>query len=161
MRAPGITFLQGEFIKVTLSRVLVAVLAFGFGLLTQAVVANLNLTPDEDISPVLAERENELHKLYEAAGMTGDMDLQSAWQKELECLGEDGLLDALPVDRDGEMWCVRRDGTEYRTNRKGFDDFMSKHAQWSVNNLSFLEEVGTAKKARQYVAHHPSPQGTR
>ena len=147
--------------KLTISRVLVAVLGFGFGLLTQAVVANLNLSSDEDIAPVLAQRENELHKLYEASGMTGDRDIQSAWLKELECMSEDGLLDALPVDRDNGMWCVRRDGTEYRTNGRGFEDFMSKHVQWSLNNLSFLEEVGTAEKARHYVAHHQSPQGTR
>ncbi len=91
-------------------------LAFGLGVLADSAWASLFATSsaDEQIPPVLIQRDNELHRLYEAVTMTGDADILGTIQKRLLCMGDDGLLDALEVERDNGMWCIRADGTEYR-----------------------------------------------
>jgi hypothetical protein len=35
-----------------------------------------------------------------------------------------------------------------------FDHFAKEHLEWSLKNLSFVREVGTAKRAREYVNSH-------
>jgi hypothetical protein len=74
--------------------------------------------------------DDDKHKLYHAASITGDTDLMRRVHVALGLLNDDYT----PKD-------------EYR-------QFATAHVAWVFKNMDFLQEVNTAEKGRAYVEEH-------
>src|SRR6185369_14880052 len=74
--------------------------------------------------------EDDKHKLYQAAGMTGDAELIRRVSVKI------GLMD------------------EDFTPGENFQTFVQDHATWALRNTDFIQSVNTAEKARAYVQTH-------
>lgn len=71
--------------------------------------------------------DDDKHKLFQAAGMTGDSQLV------LRALEKIGFASGT--------------GSEYEA-------FVNEHATWALNNVQFIISVNTPEKARAYVEAH-------
>jgi hypothetical protein len=136
----------------------VAVFTFAIGVISHSAfqLREKNLT---DIVPVSQLRQDELHRLYEAAGMSGDSLLRSAVDDRFLCMGWDDSLDARLVRNDTETYCVERDGSirpqVFKDDHKNpFDVLLKSHISWSIKNLEFVESVKSPLEARKYVETH-------
>jgi len=74
--------------------------------------------------------EDDKHKLYQAAGMTGDTELIRRVSIKI------GLMD------------------EDFTPGENYQTFVQEHAIWALRNTDFIQSVNTAEKARAYVQTH-------
>jgi hypothetical protein len=74
--------------------------------------------------------EDDKHKLYHAATVTGDANLIKRVCIHIGIMKDDGM----PVD--------------------GYQQFMAQHAAWAFQNLAFIREIGTAEKAQAYIDEH-------
>jgi hypothetical protein len=74
--------------------------------------------------------DDDKHKLFQAALITGDADLIRRVNVKLGIVNEDFTL-----------------GTNYQ-------EFLSAHADWARNNTSFILEVSSPEKGRAYVNEH-------
>ena len=73
---------------------------------------------------------DEKHKLYHAAGMTGDSELINRVSVKIGLMNEDFT----PGDK--------------------YQAFVEEHASWVIRNFDFIQSVNTAEKARAYVNEH-------
>jgi hypothetical protein len=71
--------------------------------------------------------DDDKHKLYQAAAMTGDGELLQRVSVKIGLMNEDYS----PTD-------------EYQR-------FLTSHVAWVIRNTSFIQSIGTAEKARAYV----------
>ena len=76
--------------------------------------------------------KDDQHKLYYAAGLTGDSELIRRVLAKLDLLENDFSQGAK------------------------FQEFSEEHATWMINNLDFVQSVNTPEKARAYVNEHIS-----
>ena len=76
--------------------------------------------------------KDDQHKLYYAAGLTGDSELIRRVLVKLDVLEED-----------------------FSEGAK-FQAFSEEHTSWMINNLDFVQTVNTPEKARAYVNEHIS-----
>jgi hypothetical protein len=74
--------------------------------------------------------DDDKHKLFQAAGGTGDAELM---QRVLRKLGF--------VETDGSQTA------EYA-------DFLKNHLVWAIKNREFIQSISTPEKARAYVEAH-------
>jgi hypothetical protein len=74
--------------------------------------------------------DDDKHKLYYAATVTGKSDLINRVSVKIGLLNEDGTL------------------------KEGYQKFMADHASWAFGNLAFIREIGTPEKAQAYVDEH-------
>jgi hypothetical protein len=136
----------------------VAIFTFALGVISHYVFQ----MKDEmviDMAPVSQLRDDELHRLYEAAAMSGDSSLQRSVSERLMCMGRDDSLDARLVTNETETLCVERDGTIrpqlFRAdNKSSFYALLNTHIHWSIKNLDFVESVKSPHAAREYVETH-------
>jgi hypothetical protein len=91
--------------------------------------ANDNSSNSGDSSSTSASSlsEDDKHKLYQAAAMTGDTELLRRVSVKL------GLID------------------EDFTPRENYQTFLSSHVEWVMRNTDFIRSISTADKARAYV----------
>jgi hypothetical protein len=132
------------------------ILAFLVGLAAHAALAggDPSLALADQVPSVERAREHEWHKLYEAAGMSGDPDLQRLVYARLACMKSDGRAEArLAEPATVEAVCEERGGGTYPADGT-FDRFAREHLEWSLKNLSFVREVSTAERARNYMNSH-------
>jgi len=73
---------------------------------------------------------DEKHRLYHAAGRTGDAELIQRVSVKIGLMNEDFT----PGDK--------------------YQAFVEEHASWIVRNLDFIQSVDTPEKARAYVNDH-------
>ena len=71
--------------------------------------------------------EDDQHKLYQAAGMTGDAELVRRVSVKIGILDDDYTP-----------------GDKYR-------EFITKHVEWAIRNTDFIQSIATPDKARAYV----------
>ncbi len=71
--------------------------------------------------------DDDKHKLFQAAGMTGDSALISKVLKQIG-IGS--------------------------TTGSDYEEFVREHASWTLNNLQFVTSVSTPETARAYVEAH-------
>src|SRR5215207_8561038 len=71
--------------------------------------------------------EDDKHKLYQAAAMTGDTELLRQVSVKL------GLID------------------EDLTPRENYQTFLGAHIEWVMRNTGFIQSINTPEKARTYV----------
>lgn len=74
--------------------------------------------------------DDDKHKLWQAASMTGDAELIRRVSVKIGILKED-----------------YSQGDDYRT-------FVTDHISWALSNGDFIQSVGTPEKARAYVNEH-------
>ncbi|HJP94408.1 MAG TPA: hypothetical protein VJ875_20780 [Pyrinomonadaceae bacterium] len=74
--------------------------------------------------------EDDKHKLYQAAGMTGDAELIRRVSVKI------GLMD------------------EDYTPGEDYQKFISEHLEWASRNVDFVNSINTPEKARAYVNEH-------
>ena len=112
----------------------------------------------------ISSRDEEWHRLYEAAGMSGDGTIIKEVTDRLLCANKEGVPDAFPIAKDYALWCQRDDGTIHQllfndTCEYGsfYQRITSSHSTWALENLDFVRTVGTGKKAKEYVVTHDWP----
>jgi hypothetical protein len=138
----------------------IAVLTFSVGLVAYAAKVFVSAPADELTIPVAQFQEEEWHKLYEAAGMTGDPVTLRLVREKLMCTDIDGISNARMVALADSMRCERFDRTTYQYNRfvgpyGPFDDkIMNSHRLWCLRHLRFMKTLTPAPKARMYVSSH-------
>ncbi len=74
--------------------------------------------------------DDDKHKLYQAAGMTGDAELIRRVSIKI------GLMD------------------EDYTPGENYQSFISEHVDWALKNNDFINSVNTPDKARAYINSH-------
>ena len=74
--------------------------------------------------------EEDKHRLYQAAGMTGDAELIRRVSIHI------GLMD------------------EDYTPGPNYQSFVADHVDWSIRNTDFITSINTAEKARAYINAH-------
>jgi hypothetical protein len=143
-------------------RLVVALFTFTLGLITYAVWSPglHSREASKRVAPVSQLREEEWHKLYEAAAMTGDTTILSRVRAKLRCTNNDGISDAWPVDINGRAACEKASRTIYELNYIAgpygqFDaKIMREHERWALANLRFLKTINTPERAKAYVIEH-------
>ena len=71
--------------------------------------------------------EDDKHKLYQAAGMTGDAELIRRVSIKIGIMDEDFTP-----------------GDDYQK-------FVAEHVDWAIRNTAFIQSINTAEKARAYI----------
>ena len=74
--------------------------------------------------------DDDKHKLYQAATMTGDAELIRRVSVKI------GLVD------------------EDYTPGENYQKFVAEHVSWAIRNTDFIQSINTAEKARAYVNEH-------
>jgi hypothetical protein len=136
--------------------------ALVLGLLSAAGV--LGLTYSEGLSPY-ARRVDEWHRLYEAAGMTGDSAIMKEVHDRLACANVEGQAHGVMIEGDQTVACkVNEDRVEELKYTPGSEHgsfwklISDSHLTWSLENQNFLKTINNAEKARDYVRLHRWPQ---
>ena len=91
--------------------------------------SNLNSNSSSS-SSVSSVSDDDKHKLFQAASMTGDRELINRVNVKIGILNEDFTP-----------------GEEY-------DRFVGEHVSWAFRNTDFITSVNTPEKARAYVNSH-------
>jgi hypothetical protein len=128
----------------------------GIGLFT---LLKIQTTPEATLS-----LDDQWHRLYEAAGMSGDDEVFQQVTKSLMCADPYGVpAGSLVEHHDGISLCVRTNGSshEFRPAFDGiYDSYLQRitksHVKWSVDNIEFVRSVSTRKKALAYYQQHRS-----
>src|SRR5678815_1949924 len=74
--------------------------------------------------------EDDKHKLYQAAGVTGDAELARRVSIKIGLMGED------------------------YTPSPEFESFIKEHFNWAVRNAEFIQSINSKEKAIAYVNDH-------
>jgi hypothetical protein len=88
---------------------------------------NSNSSSTSTSSSVSSMSEDDKHKLYQAAVMTGDQELIRRVMVKL------GLMD------------------EDYTPGPNYSQFLGEHVSWAIRNGSFIQSINSPEKARAYV----------
>ena len=102
-----------------------------------------------DIPSAAAKREDEVHRFYEAAMLSGDAELRRGIMQRLLCVDAYRPLARHRDDPHPGLTCQRADNPEL-----GFDALHKSHESWVQQNMPFIREISTAEKARAYAITH-------
>jgi len=91
--------------------------------------ANSN-SSNSNSSSASSMSDDDKHKLYQAAGMTGDAELIRRVSIKIGLMGED------------------------YTPGENYQSFISEHVDWALKNTDFINSVNTPEKARTYINAH-------
>jgi hypothetical protein len=91
---------------------------------------NANSNSSNSNSSSSSISDDDKHKLYQAAGMTGDAELIRRVSIKI------GLMD------------------EDYTPGENYQSFISEHVDWALRNTDFINSINTPEKARAYVNEH-------
>jgi hypothetical protein len=91
--------------------------------------ANINSNSNSS-SSASSMSDDDKHKLYQAAGMTGDAELIRRVSIKI------GLMD------------------EDYTPGENYQSFVSEHVDWALRNTDFINSINTPEKARAYLNQH-------
>ncbi len=91
--------------------------------------ANSN-SSNSNSSSASSMSDDDKHKLYQAAGMTGDAELIRRVSIKIGLIGED------------------------YTPGENYQSFISEHVDWALKNTDFINSVNTPEKARTYINAH-------
>lgn len=144
-------------------RIGVALLAFFLGVVANTIRLKYFAHPPQSACSHTLSRDEEWHRVFEAAGMSGDADARDWVNKRLLCANREGISDAGRVDVEGEEWCKRADGTmheviEDESSEYGsyYKHITSTHSKWTVTpeNLEFARQMSQTLPAKEYIAAH-------
>jgi hypothetical protein len=135
-------------LKKTATRLAALLTSFVIGITTY----NVGQTPVviSDIPSAAAKREDDLHRLYEAAMLSGDSGLRYGITFRLACVNPNDSLEIRFVQIRPSLECQKaREDSE-----SGLSTLLKSHAHWARQNMPFIREISTAEKARAYVIAH-------
>ena len=93
---------------------------------------NENSNSNSSSTSVSSMSDDDKHKLFQAANMTGDAELLRRVTVKLGLVNED------------------------YTPSEGYQKFLGEHVAWGASNYEFIQSINTPAKARAYVnAHFP------
>ena len=92
--------------------------------------SNANANSNSSSSSASSMSDDDKHKLYHAAGMTGDGEVIRRVSVKI------GLMD------------------EDFTPGQNYEQFVKDHIGWAIRNTDFIQSVNTAEKARAYINEH-------
>ena len=92
--------------------------------------ANSNSSNSNSSSSASSMSDDDKHKLYQAAGMTGDAELIRRVSIKI------GLMD------------------EDYTPGENYQSFVAEHVDWAIKNTDFINSINTPEKARAYLNAH-------
>jgi cytoskeletal protein RodZ len=92
--------------------------------------SNANANSNSSSSSTSSFSDDDKHKLYQAAGMTGDAEVIRRVSVKI------GLMD------------------EDYTPGANYEQFVRDHIVWAIRNTDFIQTVNTAEKARAYINEH-------
>ena len=92
--------------------------------------SNANASSNSSSSSSSSLSDDDKHKLYQAAGMTGDAEVIRRVSVKI------GLMD------------------ENYTPGANYEQFVRDHIAWAIRNTDFIQTVNTAEKARAYINEH-------
>ena len=148
----------------TLVRIIIAALAFFLGVTSHAVWVRFHSQSSKIVVRSMTSRAEEWHRLYEAAGMTGDAGIRNEVSDRLLCANSAGVPDAWPVEIEARSWCRKADGSihelrEIETSEYGSFSYGIKtsHRTWVLNNMDFVAGLSNARRAEEYVLRHKWP----
>lgn len=101
-----------------------------------------------EIPTAAARQKDDLHRVYEAAMLSGDSQLRSEVVKRLSCRAVEEELEVRFV-KLGEN-CMKAD----KDSKSALNAILESHEQWSRQNMAFIAEISTAEKARAYTLLH-------
>jgi hypothetical protein len=87
-------------------------------------------TISDDSSSSSSMSDDDKHRLFQAAGMSGDNGLTQRVMKKLGFLDGDG------------------------TPSEDYQKFANDHFAWAMKNIDFIQTINTPEKARAYVEAH-------
>ena len=135
-------------------RITVAVLTFCFGLAI-SMTWSISERGFTDCSPVLPARDEQWHRLYEAAVMSGDAAIIKEVNDRLLCTNSSGVPDAFPVEVGATVSCKTVDGSIHElrindTSKYGsfFNRITASHRSWTMQNLDFVRSISSAERAK-------------
>ena len=107
----------------------------------------------------VAARIDEWHRLYEAAGMTGDGDIIKQVGDRMACANDAGETKGVLVTIDQELFCRTSDGDIQLTIYPGslWQQIRESHLSWSLKNSEFVASVANPEAAREYLRQHQWP----
>ena len=91
--------------------------------------ANSN-SSNSNSSSASSMSDDDKHKLYQAAGMTGDAELIRRVSIKIGLMGED------------------------YTPGDNYQSFVAEHVDWALKNTDFINSINTPEKARAYLNAH-------
>lgn len=94
------------------------------------VPANINANSNSSSSSSSSMSDDDKHKLYQAAGMTGDAELVRRVSVKIGLMNDDF------------------------TEGDNHAQFIREHFSWAIRNTDFIQSVNTPEKARAYVNEH-------
>ena len=92
--------------------------------------SNSNSTSNSSASSSSSYSDDEKHKLYQAAGMTGDADLVQKVVKKTGLFTPQGY----PAE--------------------GYQQFIQDHVGWATKNVEFIQSLDSKEKAKAYIEEH-------
>lgn len=138
----------------------VALSAFGIGVFVNRISSEYRPEPPAMLSAE-SLRQDELHRLYEAAGLTGDQGIRIEVSGRIQCMGSDHSLASRQVQTGSSMICVDQDESTRPLVLKDDNVFhliLKTHAAWSLKNLDFIRTISNAQAAKAYVYSHLTSQ---
>jgi hypothetical protein len=112
------------------------------------------------ISPVATNRQDDLHKVYQASLDSYDDVLRNDVRGRLLCMGPDESWANRLVVEENNLFCIAPDGERhpqliYHHNFvTGLDMIEATHSNWAAQNVEFLTQISTPASARRYVKSH-------
>lgn len=94
------------------------------------VPSNINANSNSSSSSASSISDDDKHKLYQAAGMTGDAELIRRVSIKIGLMAED------------------------YTPGENYQSFVSDHFDWTLRNTDFINSINTPEKARAYLNQH-------
>src|ERR1044071_412823 len=94
------------------------------------VPSNINANSNSSNTSTSSLSDDDKHKLYQAASMTGDTELLRRVSVKIGLMDEDYTP-----------------GDNYQT-------FIAEHVGWALRNSAFIQSINTPEKARAYVNDH-------
>jgi hypothetical protein len=92
--------------------------------------SNANANSNSSSSSSSSMSDDDKHKLYQAAGMTGDAELVRRVSVKIGLMNDDF------------------------TEGANYQEFVKDHFSWAIRNTDFIQSVNTPEKARAYVNEH-------
>jgi hypothetical protein len=100
--------------------------------------------------------EDQWHRLYEAAGMTGDSEPRQHVFKRMQCTNKLGIADAVYIETNEGVACRRADKTIHQLHLSEYGAYFKHitqtHHAWTLANLDFVRSVSSKRKAEAYLS---------
>jgi len=142
----------------------IAILTFVLGFSLSSILRSA-ASENVEMQSVAEVRNDDLHRLFEAAHMAKDEDLRDDVLGRLQCVGEDGSLKRHLFNGDDVTLCSefepadlsRRDFTslDFRAvpvlPPNPYYEIIKTHSDWSRKNMAFVHSVADPKAARLYL----------